>query len=323
MGLDTGFYAFVDSTIPQMILPLAVCTAFEEVFGLTWNSTYELYLVNDTWHQQLLTSNPAVTFTLGTGVAGGNTVKITLPYGAFDKQVSYPIIGDETSYYFPLLRTNASFDERDPRITLGRTFLQEAYLMVDYERNNFTIAPCAWGNIGNSVIKAIYSPGTIFPSSGSSSLGAGAIAGVAIAIVAVIVILGLIFFFLRRKKKHAKKQRQIAELEANEQARKDAAVTEDSKPFITKGGELGGEQVHEVEAPFKMPPEMDTPPVQNPNKMGYNELDSEQGIEYFGKRGRYGAQEMQGDAPIYEMAGSEVLQPVKLQGKDQGGVRPI
>ena len=117
--LSDSVPAFIDSTVPQLWLPDKVCTAFEKAFGLQYNSTVNRYLVNDTLHDQLSQQNASVAFTLGTSISGGATVKIVLPYDAFDLSLGPPII-DNSTKYFPLRRANES------QITLGRTFLQES-----------------------------------------------------------------------------------------------------------------------------------------------------------------------------------------------------
>jgi hypothetical protein len=146
--LNTGIYAFIDSSVPHIWLPLDVCARFEEVFGLVFDTATDLYLVNDSLHNQLLSSNPSVTISLASSVPSqaptepsnsSSAVDIVLPYGAFDMEATYPLASstdiNATSRYFPLRRAfNAS------QYTLGRTFLQEVYLHVDYSRSTFTIA---------------------------------------------------------------------------------------------------------------------------------------------------------------------------------------
>ena len=120
--LSQGILIFVDATVPHLWLPESVCKAFEKAFGLQYNSTVNRYLVNDTLHERLQEQKPSVTFTLGNNISGGATVKITLPYDAFDLQVKAPIV-DKTQRYFPLRRA-----VNDTQYTLGRTFLQESYV---------------------------------------------------------------------------------------------------------------------------------------------------------------------------------------------------
>ncbi|KAK4962263.1 hypothetical protein LTR66_012741 [Elasticomyces elasticus] len=81
--LPNLIYAYIDSTVPQIWLPLEACQAFEAEFGLIYDNTTELYLVNSSLHDALLTRNASVTFSLGIVTQGGNAVDITLPYAAF------------------------------------------------------------------------------------------------------------------------------------------------------------------------------------------------------------------------------------------------
>lgn len=111
--------AVVDSTTPYLYLPLEVCRQFEKAFGIVYDPTSELYLVNNTLHERLLQQSANVTLTL-TNSTGKVLVDITLPYQAFDLTAEYPLVA-RSSRYFPLKRaTNNS------RVTLGRTFFQEA-----------------------------------------------------------------------------------------------------------------------------------------------------------------------------------------------------
>lgn len=118
--LSQGILTFVDATVPHIWLPEDACTAFEQAFGLQYNKTVNRYLVNDTLHSSLQSSNPSVSFILGNQVDGGKTVNITLPYAAFDLTLGYPFVNQSTRY-FPLRRA-----ANDSQYTLGRTFLQES-----------------------------------------------------------------------------------------------------------------------------------------------------------------------------------------------------
>jgi hypothetical protein len=116
---------YIDSTDPNLWLPPDVCDAFEKAFGLTLDEKSGLYLVNDTHREALHRTNAQVSFRLSDVKSGGDTVSITLPYSAFDLNASFPLV-DKPSGYFPLKRANSS-----TQYTLGRTFLQEAYVTRD------------------------------------------------------------------------------------------------------------------------------------------------------------------------------------------------
>lgn len=123
--LPSPILSFIDSTVPEIWLPLDACEAFEKAFGLRWDSNTELYLVNKTLHNTLLARNTSITFqirTVRTDSASEQAVNITLPYASFDLEVSSPIV-ESSSSYFPIRRA-----ANQSQYTLGRTFLQEAYV---------------------------------------------------------------------------------------------------------------------------------------------------------------------------------------------------
>lgn len=122
----------IDSSIPQIWLPPAACKPFEDVFHLSWDESSQLYLINDTTHTKLQTENTSITFSILSD--DKKIVNFTLPYSAFDLNISYPFV-NTTSYYFPLKRTS-----RPNQSLLGRTFLQEVYITVDYDRRVFNLS---------------------------------------------------------------------------------------------------------------------------------------------------------------------------------------
>ncbi|KAI5239600.1 acid protease [Aureobasidium subglaciale] len=293
-----AFYAMIDSTVPYMYLPESVCTAFENAFGLVYDEFYDLYLVNDTLHDSLKALNKSITLTLGQSTSGGQTVDITLPYAAMDLQISYPYVANATRY-FPLKRGANS-----TQYTLGRAFLQEAYVVADYERRNFTVAPCAWEQNAATELRTIFSPDsgfTLDDGSGKSGISGGAIAGIVIGVLAIIAILLGALWFMRRKKQQKKSA--AVELEAKSLAA--AQSSEPSSPFkedphagvsTPTGGELdGSRQVHEIAGASKPnATEMDAP--------WRGELDASGGHhEFYGKLPQ-NTFEMEGNnEPIFEM----------------------
>ena len=204
MLLSTGVTALIDSTLSFIWLPLSVCQAFEQAFGLTWNASKELYLVNNTVHRQLLSKNPSVTFTLGNLTSEHGSVNITLPYGAFDLQASSPIFPNGTNY-FPLRRASNA-----QQYTLGRAFLQEAYLLVDYEQSNFSVSQAQFLGNNNSNIITIDHSDKLSTTNTTASSGqpshhlnraalAGVVAGPSIAIIALCTLAFFVFRAFRRR----------------------------------------------------------------------------------------------------------------------------
>lgn len=212
--LPNTISATIDSSVNQIWLPGAACDAFADSFGLTYDSTHNLYLVNDTIHQSLLSKNPSVTFTIG-GQNVGSQTNIVFSYKSLDLVLGESFTGSSsvTYNYFPIRQAM-----NDSQIVLGRAFLQEAYLFVDWERNNFTISPLVNPSSSANVI-AITPPAAASASASASGaassasptpvgnssggLSGGAIAGIVIPIVVVIAAIGaFVFWWRRRRQRH-------------------------------------------------------------------------------------------------------------------------
>ncbi|TVY32123.1 Candidapepsin [Lachnellula occidentalis] len=245
--LPTSISAFIDSTVSHIWLPQEACTLFESAFNLTWNSAAQLYLVSDSQHQNLLNENANVTFTLSNFQ---DKVNITLPYSAFDLTAQYPLVANDTRY-FPLKRANIS-----SQYTLGRTFLQEAYVVTDYDRRNFSVSQCDWTPNAQQDIKTILPPSKSSSNSSSSStapsepqkshgLGAGAIAGIAIAAVCILLGAALLWIYFKViKPRRAKKAAAATEEEEAPAPASTEANPDDADPVIKS--ELNGQGLTEL-----------------------------------------------------------------------------
>ena len=216
--MSEGILALVDSTVPYLWLPQAACQAFEKTFGITWDPIANLYLINDTTHSRLIKANPSVIFEISNSLTAGPSVNITLPYASFDLNASYPLVKSQQRY-FPL---QVAADENS--YTLGRTFFQEAFIMVNYENSTFSISQAVYNSNTPSHIVAIASLGggsgtspspsstaslTPVSNGGSGGISAGAIAGIVVALILVAIISVLAFLCMRRRRK---KGREVAEL---------------------------------------------------------------------------------------------------------------
>ena len=219
--------AYIDSTVPAIWLPLDACRAFERAFNLTWSDQSEYYLLSDEQHAALKRQNPTVTFNLGSSLAGGSTVDIVLPYAAFDLNLSAPITAPDQppQYYFPLQRA-----QNLSQYVLGRTFLQQAYVIADYDRSNFTVAQALFPqqNVKPNVV-SIYPPGsgpngsaneTTSMTKTTKSVSGGGIAGIVIGVVALLVLIALAILLWRRSvtKKNKKAETAKGEHESMSQS---------------------------------------------------------------------------------------------------------
>ncbi len=202
----------IDSSTPFLWLPEKVCDAFAMAFNLTYNETLQLYLYSNGTDPSVLSDwNMTFTFTLADLPESSKTVDITLPYEAFNQQLSFPFPALNTTFsspainYFPLRRAS-----NNTQFTIGRVFLQESYLAVDYERNNFSISQAKFANDAVTRVKlaSITRPkNSIFAGparDAADGLSTGAKVGIGIGVFSVVAVIGLfVFFYFRRRRSNA------------------------------------------------------------------------------------------------------------------------
>ncbi|KAH0547943.1 hypothetical protein GP486_008316, partial [Trichoglossum hirsutum] len=178
----------IDSSTPYLWLPESVCLKFEKALGIVYDNHLQLYVYPNGTANNLQNWNLTFTFALADYPQSpiSKQVNITLPLDAFNLQLSYPfpLLTNATNQsplvnYFPLRKA-----ANNTQYTLGRVFLQEAYLKLDYERNNFSVYQAVFNAdaLSNLNIVSIPSNDTQAGGSGHSggSLGTGAIAGIAV-----------------------------------------------------------------------------------------------------------------------------------------------
>jgi hypothetical protein len=267
----TNVDLYINSTAAEIWLPVNICKIFEETFGLIYDEATGLYLVDNILHQILSNQNPNITFTLrkvASDIAAG-TVNITLPYQAFDLQAKPPYRGlEEEKRYFPIRRgINSS------QWMLGRTFLQEAYLKVDWERDQFSVYERDWTSKKSDVV-AIVSPryatkledpgSDSGPDPPSSRLSTAAIVGIVIG-VAVAVLLAVVAAWWMWRRRNRKTNSDFSFVPAPTSSGSTSITRPDDSAFSTPGAgplvfpkaELPGEST--VRDPFA-----DTNAVQQP-----------------------------------------------------------
>jgi LPXTG-motif cell wall-anchored protein len=240
-------FSVIDSTVSHLWLPTAVCTQFEQAFGLTYDPRTDLYLVNDTIHQQLLSNNPTLTIKLVDSLQNTATkyTNIQLPYAAFDLQASYPYYPNATNY-FPIRRA-----ANNTQYVLGRTLLQEAYLIVDYERANFTIAQAVFPDpLPAAKVVTITSKAETDSSSktASTGLGTGVIVGIAIGAAILLFLSIFALFFFRRKRRTNKQAYELANNAVSDAG--SAHFLTGPRPMKSQGpSELSGTPLTELDSP--------------------------------------------------------------------------
>ncbi|KAL8954120.1 MAG: hypothetical protein Q9222_000002 [Ikaeria aurantiellina] len=275
--LPESIYTFIDSTVPHIWLPIEACRAFEDAFGLIYDNTTDLYLVNSTLHDTLKQRNPSISFILGNTVQGGDTVNITFPYASFDLEVSSPIVPEPTRY-FPLRRA-----DNDTQYTLGRTFLQESYLTVDNERSRFSVSQAAFIEGAGQNLVSIISPNETSAKSetrnASGNLSSGELAGIiAGAVICFLLVIGALGLFIWKRRRRQTKE----EVLVPEKTKEDETESSNSVPI----GELN---VEWGDGKFR-PPEVEGSPGPRGNVAEVE--------------GNHGGTEVEGSGSGVEMEGS-------------------
>ncbi|KAF7872900.1 uncharacterized protein EAF02_008971 [Botrytis sinoallii] len=207
---EENINTLIDSSTPYLWLPETVCNRFADALGLSYNESLNLYTFdeNPTQHNNLSDSSTTTTFTFRfkDKASASDFVEIDLPYAAFDLSLSYPYIPnteygtDEASkFYFPLARSANS-----SQYTIGRAFLQEAYIITSYETNQFSLhqAVHVSDTLNNKSIVVIPSgdittgqeTGTV-SSSQNARLTEGQIAGIVIGVIGTIATLLATLYF--------------------------------------------------------------------------------------------------------------------------------
>jgi len=220
--LDVNMFK-IDSTTPYLWLPESACLQFEKAFGLTYDENFQLYTfgTNFSQHETLVNWNMTFHFTIADTSASDKTVILSLPYKAFDLRLSYPFAGvnatDGPVNYFPLRKASNS-----TQFTIGRSFLQESYLMVDYERHNFSLYQANFPkdplNSNSFNLRDITRPSNSTMAGPQITqkpmLGKGEIVGVTIgAVVAIIllVVIGVLFVRIHRDRRNKKYIKHISD----------------------------------------------------------------------------------------------------------------
>jgi hypothetical protein len=222
----------IDSSVPEIWLPKSVCDRFESAFGLQYHDGTGRYVLTDLARNQLRELDPTLTFTIGTNaVTGGNTTVIQIPYEAFDLQAGYPIFANATNY-FPIRRA-----DNESQYAIGRVFLQEAYIGVDYESGIFNVSAARWDELEPEIVTISGRDRDMDPVR-RDGLSGGAIAGIVVGCVAAMMLFILGTWFLVLKPRRRRRQN-ISLDEVDEKVAHDA---------LHSPPELTGTAFHELPA---------------------------------------------------------------------------
>ena len=213
LGLSDADLYTIDSSTPYLWLPNGPCTKFEQALGLEYDEDVQLYTfgANASQHDVLTNANLTFEFTLADLPGSSKEITISLPYKAFDMQLTYPYRGlnatasSPAKNYFPLRKSANS-----TQLTIGRVLLQESYLIVDFDRNNFSISTALFADdaIENVNLISIAPPyNSIVHVNGEdvsrNNLTTGVKVGIACAATASMAfVIGLLVFLRRRRSRN-------------------------------------------------------------------------------------------------------------------------
>ncbi|KAH0562683.1 hypothetical protein GP486_002640 [Trichoglossum hirsutum] len=260
--LPSPINAFIDTTVPDIWLPVSACQQFEQTLGLVWDVATELYLVNDSLHNALLARDEQFRFRFGMGLDGGETIDLVVPYKAFDLDVTLPETQNKTRY-FPIRRA-----ANDSMYTIGRVLLQESYLFVDYDRSTFTLSQALFPNANvPPKLTAIHAPTS--SDSESGHLSRGAIAGITVSAISAtisLVIITTLLLHRRRKQKTVEvpgdKTEELDGSSGGRAVGDSYEVAADQERELEAGGEDGLRRLRELEAESRAVYEMPGSEVQ-------------------------------------------------------------
>ncbi|KAF2002046.1 acid protease [Amniculicola lignicola CBS 123094] len=142
----------IDSSISHFWFPSSLCETFEKNFGLTYNKETDFYTIDDKTHDRLVKDKASVKFTLGYPNMKGDPFEVTFPYEALNMEPSWPLYKD-AKRIFPMRKNKNG--SADYPATLGRTFLQEVYLMVNYDKSEFELHKAVLDNVGKADLQTI------------------------------------------------------------------------------------------------------------------------------------------------------------------------
>ncbi|CAI4210691.1 unnamed protein product [Parascedosporium putredinis] len=220
-NMSTSFEAIIDSSTPFLSLPQEVCDNFVGALNLTFNPKLDAYeLTNDQFAQ--LKSDDSFTFTFSLSSYDNNddfghpldvagVVNITLSAHAFAHTLGYPWNNMAIEYqdqripYFPIRVAP------DNTFILGRTFLQEAYLLTKYDTTVFSIHQALYpeSRLEAEIVTVEQPPNSPYPPPSSSGEKHGLKKNQMIGIVAGVVVATLIALFVfcfccRRRRKRTR-----------------------------------------------------------------------------------------------------------------------
>lgn len=217
-NMSSAFNVLFDSATPFMWLPDRVCDEFANALNLTYDDSLELYKVsneqyrefrNDESHSFVFSFSSADNHDdFGDPLDEQGVVNITVPIRALVSAVEYPFKGEVIEYgspalpYFSLRRSGSN-----STFILGRSFLQESYLLVKYDSASFSVHQARFPSRSEeqtsivAITQSEDSPYSLMSSVDDGGLSKGEIAGIVVGVSAAILISTLAWWVWGRTRK--------------------------------------------------------------------------------------------------------------------------
>ncbi|KAM7190398.1 Aspartic peptidase domain containing protein [Rhypophila sp. PSN 637] len=263
---------------PYIYLPKGTCEAAAKRLPVRLNESLGLYIWDreDSRYESIMRSSAYMSFVLADRSAKNVTIKV--PFQLLNLTLEAPLV-DEPTPYFPCQSLEADYGFW----TLGRAFLQAAFLGVDLERNQTYLAQAPGPRMEQSIVRNFVSVENggdsaglesnnigEFESSwsgvwltseetgkpaadvdGSTGLSAGAIAGILVGVAAGVAMLGFIVWMLKKRSRKddrtAPPKEKIADDNRGEWSSSPKVRAEmDTERDVS---ELGVPTAHEMESP--------------------------------------------------------------------------
>ncbi|KAI5463125.1 aspartic peptidase domain-containing protein [Mariannaea sp. PMI_226] len=358
---NSSFDAIIDSTTPYLWLPDDVCDRLADAFNLTYDTTFDLYTMTNDQYNSLLDENTFyLTFVLssfdnkdsfGDPYDVRGIVNITIPSRAFIGQLQYPFMNGTIAYgepaipYFMLRRAGNS-----TRI-LGRSFLQESYLITKYDEALFRIHqarfPTSYNSSQKDLIPIVQAANSPYPPPKKSSLRLSKGKRVGIAFGAGLALAGVATVIVWLCTQHRKKGSYETAKPSIEQtqATTPATTTDIPKsPFhrmlsmivkrkgspradsmseseTQKLAEAPNSQIYELPAPV-LPAELDGASEALWNENIELELNSSQQVTTYEAACRRIDQQLRGPVPAYTPPPNGILPPSEKSIREPSGCQP-
>lgn len=183
----SGLNMNINTDVPHIWLPAEICQSFDKVFNLTRDLEHDLYLLDETMSAGIKKKNSTLNFQIAANVTTNETTNIIVPWSFMILSTS---IDGKDRPYIPIRCT-----DNQKSFTLGRSFLQAAYLTVNHDDSTFRLGQALYPGPNSSVVA--------MPSSAKTgqAISTGTITGIVCGLVVGAAILYLSYLIWQRRKR--------------------------------------------------------------------------------------------------------------------------